>query len=145
MNSELIVKKLHPAAILPTRGSPDAIGLDLYSVEGLIIGAGERAVVGTGLAMIIPPGTYGRVAPRSGLAVKNGIDVGAGVIDRDYRGEIGVVLFNLSKHDFTINVGQRIAQLILEKACMADVKEVDSFDINTSTTRGTCGFGSSGK
>ena len=95
----------------------------------------------TDLSIACPPGTYGRVAPRSGLTVKNGIHVGAGVIDADYRGPVGVVLFNLGQEDFVIQVGDRIAQLILEKVCIATVEEVDELD---STVRGSGGFGSTG-
>ena len=91
--------------------------------------------------MAIPEGHYGRVAPRSGLAVKNFIDVGAGVIDCDYRGALGVVLFNHSADDFHIKPGDRIAQLIIEKISTPDVVEVDDLD---ETARGAGGFGSTG-
>ena len=69
----------------------------------------------TGLSMALPPGCYGRIAPRSGLALKKFIDIGAGVIDSDYRGELGVILFNFGDEDFVVNMGDRIAQLILKK------------------------------
>lgn len=91
--------------------------------------------------MAIPSGHYGRVAPRSGLAVKNSIDTGAGVIDEDYRGNVGVLLFNHSDVDFQINRGDRIAQLVLEKIITPTVVEVDSLD---ETERNTGGFGSTG-
>ena len=94
----LRVKKLHKEAVLPVRGSPGAAGYDLTSTESHIILPGHRAIVGTGIALELPEGTYGRVAPRSGLAVKNGLQVGAGVVDRDYRGELKVVIFN---HDIS--------------------------------------------
>ena len=89
----------------------------------------------------MPPLTYGRVAPRSGLAYKKGIDVGAGVIDEDYRGEVGVILFNFGEEDFEVAPGDRIAQLILEKISMVGLKEVDDLD---QTDRGAGGFGSTG-
>jgi dUTP pyrophosphatase len=89
----LLVKCLHDGVHLPTRGSSGAVGYDLYSCEDVTIPRGERALVGTGVAIVLPVGTYGRVAPRSGLAVKHGINVGAGVIDPDYTGEIKVLLF----------------------------------------------------
>lgn len=139
--SSLRVLKLDPQAKLPTRGSSLAAGHDLYAVQDTILKARGRGVVKTGLAIAIPAGTYGRVAPRSGLAVKHGIDTGAGVIDHDYRGEVGVVLFNHSDEDFTISRGDRIAQLILEKIDMAKAEEVESLD---ETVRGAGGFGSSG-
>ena len=100
-----------------------------------------KALVPTDLSIAIPLGTYARIAPRSGLAWKNSIDVGAGVVDYDYRAGIGVILFNHSDSEFTIATGDRIAQLILEKIEIADVVEVDSLD---STDRGAGGFGSTG-
>ena len=92
--------------------------------------------------MAIPEGTYGRVAPRSGLAAKHHLDVGAGVIDADYRGPVGVVMFNLGQTDYPVKKGDRIAQLILEKILMAEIEEVDDLD---DTERGEGGFGSTGK
>ena len=81
-------KRLDPRATLPTRGSTSSAGLDLYSIEDLSILPGKRVLARTGLAVAVPQGFYGRVAPRSGLAVKNGLDVLAGVIDSDYRGDV---------------------------------------------------------
>lgn len=95
----------------------------------------------TDLSIAIPLGTYARVAPRSGLAWKNFIDVGAGVVDYDYRGNVGVILFNHGKEDFVIKRGDRVAQLILEKIATPDVVEVDDLD---ETDRGAGGFGSTG-
>jgi dUTP pyrophosphatase len=91
--------------------------------------------------MIIPHGHYGRVAPRSGLAWKKSIDVGAGVIDEDYRGNVGVILFNFGDEDFVIKQGDRVAQLILEKISTPEVEEVDELP---ETSRGDGGFGSTG-
>ena len=91
--------------------------------------------------MACPEGTYGRVAPRSGLALKHSIDVGAGVIDADYRGEVGVILFNFGTKDFEIKEGDRIAQLVLEKIELSEVLEVQELD---ETVRGEGGFGSTG-
>src|SRR6185503_3427814 len=87
-------KQLDPRAVLPRRGSVLAAGLDICSIEDLEIQPKQRAMVLTGLAVAIPPGFYGRVAPRSGLAAKNGLDVLAGVIDSDYRGELCCLLYN---------------------------------------------------
>ena len=98
-------------------------------------------MVKTDLSIACPPGTYARIAPRSGLAVKKGIDCGAGVVDADYRGNVGVVLFNFGTEDFVVEVGDRIAQLILEKINMAPVVEVEEL---TETERGAGGFGSTG-
>lgn len=139
--ASLKVMRIHEAATLPVRGSDLAAGYDIASGETKEIPAGERAVVKTGLKIAVPPGCYGRVAPRSGLAVKKGIDVGAGVIDADYRGELGVVLFNFGKEPFTVNPGDRIAQLVLERIATPAVQEVTELD---DTVRGEGGFGSTG-
>lgn len=137
----LHVQLLSPLATVPKRASSGAAGYDLTSVQDMVIPPNERAIVKTGLAITVPHGTYGRVAPRSGLAVKAGIHVGAGVIDEDYRGEVGIVLFNLSQKPFEVFVRDRVAQLILEKCEIADVVVVDSL---SSTDRGAGGFGSTG-
>jgi dUTP pyrophosphatase len=138
---ELRVKKLVDSAQLPTRSSEAAVGYDLHSVSGYVILPGRRAVVSTGISVQLPPGVYGRVAPRSGLAVKNGIDVGGGVIDPDYTGELKVVLFNHDQNPFVIKPGYRIAQLILERCEVPPVLEVQRV---VETQRGQSGFGSSG-
>lgn len=91
----------HPLAKLPTRGSASAAGYDLYASENVTLPRGGRKVIATGISLAIPEGHYGRVAPRSGLASKHGIDTGAGVIDEDYRGLLGVLLFNFGDADFT--------------------------------------------
>jgi len=98
-------------------------------------------LVKTDLSIAVPAGTYGRVAPRSGLAWKHSIDVGAGVIDADYRGNVGVILFNHSDKDFKVEIGDRIAQLIIERIELPHVQEVDELD---DTIRGGGGFGSTG-
>ena len=108
------VKRLVKDAILPTRGSGGAVGYDLYSIEECTVPPTHRALVGTGIATLLQVGVYGRVAPRSGLAVKHGIQVGAGVVDPDYTGEIRVVIFNHGDKDFESKKGDLNAQLILE-------------------------------
>ncbi len=137
----LQVKRLSDNAIMPTRGSPLSAGYDLASAEQTIIKAGGKGIVKTDLSIACPLGTYARIAPRSGLAVKKFIDVGAGVVDADYRGPVGVVLFNFGSEDFVIEKGDRVAQLILEKVSMVDVHEVNEL---TDTQRGEGGFGSTG-
>src|SRR6056300_395892 len=139
--SQLLVKKLNEHAITPTRGSPLAAGYDVYSSVDTTIASGCRGLVDTGVAFTVPLETYGRIAPRSGLAVKKGIQVGAGVIDRDYTGEVKVVLFNHGDDEFVIKKGDRIAQLIIEKIEMPEVKLVDELLV---TERGEGGFGSTG-
>lgn len=137
----LRVSLLNPKAKVPTRGSSLAAGHDLYSIENIVLKARGRAVVSTGIAVAIPPGYYGRVAPRSGLAVKHGIDTAAGVIDADYRGELKVALFNLSDEDYEITEGERIAQFIVEQIYTGSFEVVESLE---NTERGAGGFGSSG-
>jgi len=138
---KLRVQLDHPDAKVPKRGSEHAAGYDLSSCEDTVVPARGKACVKTGIRITVPSGTYGRVAPRSGLAVKNFIDVGAGVIDEDYTGLVGVVLFNHSETDFQVNKGDRIAQLILERIVTPDVEVVESLQ---ESTRGDGGFGSTG-
>ncbi|RDW70825.1 uncharacterized protein DSM5745_08336 [Aspergillus mulundensis] len=137
----LQVKKLTPAARAPTRGSAFAAGYDLYAAKEIVIPAKGKGLVDTGLAVAVPEGTYGRVAPRSGLASKHFIDVGAGVIDADYRGEVKVLLFNFSDVDFTIKEGDRVAQLVLERIFTPEVAVVEEL---AESVRGAGGFGSTG-
>ena len=134
--------KMHPDAKLPTRGSEHAAGLDLYSVETVSIAPGKRAEVRTGVSTAIPVGYYGRVAPRSGLAVESGIDVMAGVIDSDYRGEIVCVLVNLGEETAQLERGKRVAQLIIEAIIMPEPEWVGELE---NTRRGLAGFGSTDK
>ena len=141
-HTTLRIKLLSELATLPTKGSPLSAGWDLSASEAVTIPAnGGRALVKTDISIACPVGTYARIAPRSGLAVKHGIDVGAGVVDADYRGPVGVILFNFGTKDFEIVRGDRIAQLILEQVCMADAVQVEELD---DTTRGVDGFGSTG-
>ena len=139
--SSLRVKKLSDAAVLPVRGSAGAAGYDLSSAHDLVVPARGKALAKTDLSIAIPLGTYARVAPRSGLAWKHSIDVGAGVVDYDYRGNVGVILFNFSDVDFAVKTGDRVAQLILERIETPPVIEVDDLD---DTDRGSGGFGSTG-
>lgn len=139
--SKLYVQKLSEDATLPRRGTEGAVGYDLSSAMDMVILAKGKGLVLTDLAIKVPEGTYGRVAPRSGLAWKNHIDVGAGVIDSDFRGNVGVVLFNHGTEDFKIQKGDRIAQLILEECLLCDVEEVLRLD---ETARNDGGFGSTG-
>eukprot|EP00041_Stephanoeca_diplocostata_P008129 m.117648 g.117648 ORF g.117648 m.117648 type:complete len:168 (-) comp17186_c0_seq1:243-746(-) len=138
---QLRVKKLSEHAQLPTRGSEHAAGYDLRSAYDITLPAEGKALVKTDLSIAIPENTYARIAPRSGLALKHHLDVGAGVIDYDYRGPVGVVMFNFSKVDFEIKKGDRVAQMILERIMTPDVVEVDDLD---DTARGAGGFGSTG-
>ena len=134
------VKRLLPTARVPTRGSDKAAGHDLYANEETQIPAREQAVVGTGIAIGLPHDTYGRIAPRSGLAVKHRLTTNAGVIDADYAGEVKVVLVNQGSQPYRVEKGDRIAQLIIEKINNQELQEVVELD---NTKRGTQGFGSS--
>ncbi|PAA92371.1 hypothetical protein BOX15_Mlig022808g1, partial [Macrostomum lignano] len=137
----LLFKRLSDKARPPVRGSAGAVGYDLCSAADMSIPSQGKAIVPTDLAVAIPPGCYGRVAPRSGLAAKHFIDVGAGVVDPDYRGSVGVVLFNHAADDFKVSVGDRVAQLVLEMVATPPAVEVDELD---ATVRGAGGYGSTG-
>ena len=141
----LNVIKINPLATLPSRGTPGAAGYDLFSTDNYVVLPGRRVVVSTGITIQLPPGTYGRIAPRSGLAVKHGLDVLAGVVDPDYTGEIKVVLQNMDMNQpFVIRPGYRIAQLILEQCVTPEVVECTGLVDASSTARGAAGFGSTG-
>lgn len=137
----LFFVKLSPQARTPKRCSPLAAGLDLFSAQRVSIPPKSRALVLTDIQIALPPYHYGRIAPRSGLALSKFIDVGAGVIDEDYRGNVGVILFNFGDEPFCVNVGDRIAQLICEKISYPEVVEVQYL---ADTERGERGFGSTG-
>lgn len=141
INMTIKFKKLSQDATIPTYGSSEAIGMDLYASVDIKIYPQSRELVATDIACEIPDGTYLRIAPRSGLAMKFGIDVLAGVIDPDYRGALGVILQNNGDDLFTIKKGDRIAQAILEEAVRANIIEVDDI---SDTDRGEGGFGSTG-
>lgn len=111
----LQVRLLSSTAKPPTRGSAYAAGYDLYASKPTTVPARGKVLVDTDISIAVPANTYGRVAPRSGLASKHSIDVGAGVIDADYRGPLKVLLFNLSEVDFKVEEGERVAQLIVER------------------------------
>tara|TARA_B100000287_G_scaffold88039_2_gene80581 strand:- start:7872 stop:8294 length:423 start_codon:yes stop_codon:yes gene_type:complete len=137
----LRVKKLHPDAVIPTRTSPHSVGYDLYSMEDITVPSMDRRIVSTGVCATLPPGVYGRIAPRSGMTLKYGIQTGAGVVDPDFTGELVVVLFNFGSEDFEIKRGNRIAQMILERCETPLIEEVIEL---TETERGDNGFGWSG-
>lgn len=131
----------HELAKAPTKGSGDAAGYDLYSTEEYELKPMERRLFNIRIKMSIPKGYYGRIAPKSGLAFKNGIDVLAGVIDSDYRGEVGVLLVNLSTESFKISPGYKIAQMIFEQCHDTEFSLSNSLE---ETQRNEGGFGSTG-
>ena len=135
------VKKLRHDAMIPTYGSEEAAGMDLYSLEAVLLGIGEFKKISTGIAVEVPTGWYGEVHPRSGWAVKHGLDKLAGVVDSDYRGELFVVLINNGKAPIAINKHERIAQLVVKPHYPHELEEVTEL---TASRRGVNGFGSSG-
>ena len=136
------VKKLVGSAMIPARANKTDAGYDLWSVESYTLKPLERKLFRTGIAIEIPSGYYGRVAPRSGLAFKRGLDVMAGVIDSGFRGEVGVILVNLSNEEVYLTHGDRIAQLIIETCHQPTMIQVE--ELNDSS-RSEKGFGSTGK
>ena len=139
MKNVLRFKQLDPGAVLPTRGSVLAAGLDVCSIEDLEIGPNQRAMARTGLAVAIPAGFYGRIAPRSGLAARKGLHVLAGVIDSDYRGEICCLLYNTGEEPINLPAGSKICQLIVEQIITPEPAWATDLD---ETARGAGGFGS---
>ncbi|NTW30276.1 MAG: dUTP diphosphatase [Candidatus Moranbacteria bacterium] len=140
MNIE--VKKLDPRAKLPVRAHEGDAGLDLCALEGCVIGAGERGVVGTGIAIAVPPGHVGLIMDRSGLAAKEGITNLGGVIDAGYRGEWKVIMLNTSDKPYDVAAGERIAQILVIPIALPEVCEVSELD---DTMRGEGHFGSTGR
>lgn len=130
---------------LPTYATEQSAGMDLCAAidEAIVLKAGERAIIATGIAIALPNGFEAQIRPRSGLAAKNGVTVlnSPGTIDADYRGEIKAILLNTSKEDFTIERGMRIAQMVIARYEQAQWNVVDTLD---ETTRGAGGFGSTG-
>jgi dUTP pyrophosphatase len=142
MSSKSILRfrKVSLFAMSPTKNTVFSAGFDLYSAEDKRIPPKGMGIVSTDLVIEVPKGCYGRLAPRSGLTVRSFIDIGAGVIDSDYRGVVQIVLFNFGDEEFNINIGDRIAQLICEKVAYPKLEEVSGFG---ATERGDRGFGSS--
>ena len=136
-------RRIDPSAELPTYAHPGDAGMDIRSIEELTIAPGARALVHTGLVMMLPPGCEAQVRPRSGLALKNGVTVlnTPGTIDEGYRGEIGVILANFGSEPFKVEKGAKIAQMVIAPCTRAEIAETDEVD---DTVRGTGGFGSSG-
>ena len=141
MINALRVKLLSSKGKLPTKETSSSAGYDLTSAQQLVIPKGGRALVQTNISISVPKGTYGRIAPRSGLALKHSINMGAGVIDADYTGPIGIIIFNHGNQDFQVQEGDRISQLILKQIANKPVVAVQEL---THTQRGDKGFGSTG-
>ena len=142
--TDLPVARLRDDALLPAQAYEGDAGLDLAACERVELGPGERALVGTGVAVAIPDGHAGLVVPRSGLAVRHGLTIvnAPGLIDSGYRGELKVILLNTdAREPFVVEPGMRIAQLVLVEAASVRLVEVDELP---ESERGAAGFGSSG-
>lgn len=139
----LAFKRIHPDAVLPAYAHKSDAGMDVRSVADIVIAPGKRALVPTGLVMLLPPGYEAQVRPRSGLALKNGVTVlnTPGTIDSGYRGEVGVILANFGDTDFVVQKGDKIAQIVIAPVTQPDIVESETID---STDRGAGGFGSTG-
>ena len=137
-------KRIHPDAVLPAYAHPSDAGMDIWSVADMTVPARGRALVPTGLVVLLPPLYEAQVRPRSGLALKHGITVlnTPGTIDSGYRGEIGVILFNSSDVDFQVKKGDRVAQVVIAPVTQPVIEEAQEID---ETDRGAGGFGSTGK
>ncbi len=140
----LKILKTDPSAQMPTYAHPGDAGMDVRSIETVILQPGERALVHTGLAFELPPNAEAQVRPRSGLALKHGITVlnSPGTVDAGYRGEVGVILINLGSEPFTVEKGMKIAQIVVAPVAQAEIVEVASLD---DSERGAGGFGSTGQ
>lgn len=137
----LHVKKIHPDAKLPTRACEGDAGLDLYAMEDRVVAPRERVLIGTGIALGIPHGSVGLIWDKSGIASKSGMKVMGGVIDAGYRGEVKVVLTNLGENSYLVHIGDKIAQILIQKVELLPVEEVDELP---DTERNEQGFGSTG-
>ena len=137
----LKMQKLSNSVALPKRSTREVAGYDLSASQDCTIPRGGRRLVQTELAISFLAGLYARIAPRSGLALKKCIDIGAGVIDSDYCGEVGVVLFNHGDQDFDVKMGDKIAQLVLEKIDTPKVEEMQGLE---DILCGSGGYGSTG-
>ena len=139
-SEKFLVQRLTSTSVLPIRQNEDDAGYDISSDCHVVIPPHGKCLVRTGISFTVPKGTYGQIAPRSSLSMKN-IFVNAGVIDRGYTGEVKVLLFNMGEESIELPAGSRIAQLIIKKIALPIVEEVESLE---SSDRGEGGFGSTG-
>ena len=140
---KLLVEKINEKAIIPFKAHKGDAGMDLFSVDEVILKPMERKLIHTGIKIQLPENTEAQIRPRSGLALKNGITVlnTPGTIDEGYRGEIGIILINLGEEEFKVEEGMKIAQMVIKPTLSLEVEEVVEL---TETTRGEGGFGSTG-
>ena len=140
---KVLFRRIDPAAKLPEYAHPGDAGMDVFSVEDVVLPPGGRALVRTGLVMQLPPDAEAQVRPRSGLALKHGVTVlnAPGTIDAGYRGEVGVILANFGDAPFVVEKGMKVAQIVVARVEQAEIEEVLETD---ETDRGAGGFGSTG-
>ena len=140
---KLLIEKMNQDAIIPLKAHEGDAGMDLFSIEDITLQSMERKLIHTGIKIQLPKNTEAQIRPRSGLALKYGITVlnTPGTIDEGYRGEIGVILINLSKEEFKVEKGMKIAQMVIKPILNVEVEEVNEL---TETSRGEGGFGSTG-
>ena len=136
------IKKLHDDVQVPSYGRPGDAGMDIHAREDKTLMPSEQHIFKTGFSLAIPEGYVSLVWDRSGMAAKNGVKVMGGVLDHTYRGEVGVVLINLTQKPYGVKKGDRIAQLLIQPICTVEVEVVDDLE---QTHRGEGGFGSSGR
>ena len=143
MNLDVKIKRIHADALLPLQATPGDAGMDLYSIETVVIPSGEARLIQTGLQIELPKGTEAQIRPRSGLALKHSVTVlnSPGTIDEGYRGEIGVILINHGKETFVVEKSMRIAQMVIQIVPSIQLTEVNEL---SQSVRGSSGFGSSG-
>ena len=137
----LHIKKLSATAIIPKYIHPHDAGMDLYSNETITLQPQERKLISTGIAMAIPSGYVGLIWDKSGIAANHGLKTMAGVIDSGYRGEIKILIHNLSSRPYTVQSGTKIAQMLIQPVVQNEIIEVKELD---DTSRGVGGFGSTG-
>jgi len=140
---KVLFRRIDPTAKLPEYAHPGDAGMDVFSVEDVVLPPGGRALVRTGLVMQLPPDAEAQVRPRSGLALKHGVTVlnAPGTIDAGYRGEVGVILVNHGETPFSVERGMKVAQIVVAPVVRAEIAETDETD---ATVRGAGGFGSTG-
>ncbi len=135
------IQRLDPKAVLPTRAHPEDAGLDLYAFEKVVVGPGQGTMARTGVALAVPPQHVGMICDRSSLA-KKGLKTAGGIVDAGYRGEVMVVIRNLSNEEIVLQAGERLAQLLILPIATPQVQEVTGL---STSARGTGGFGSTGR
>ena len=139
---KLPIKKLHPEAKLPTYAHAGDAGMDIYALQDVVVEAGKRALIKTGIAMAIPAGYVGLLWDKSGLANNHGLTIVGGVVDAGHRGEILVGLLNTGEKNHTFQAGDKVTQMLIQPVTQAILTEVEELD---DTTRGECRFGSTGR